>query len=205
LKWIIKKKIDPLLIEPHAEFRDADKIKTPLPYAEEGAVCAPTSPKEGSVLENLYAQVNKKKYEKLDGIELANQPGASPAAYTRITAVNGAEKPYVGLETAERKDESSAKREYTSLTSGVNSPNATLDTDSLAKDPLTQEGKSYETLAPDKMETFNASAPTSSSAYVPLSRNNDKDYTTLDSSQRDAKSHAIVDYTSLKIDSQNAT
>jgi hypothetical protein len=71
--------------------------------------------------------------------------GSSPAAYTRITAVNGAEKPYVGLETAERKDESSAKREYTSLTSGVNSPNATLDTDSLAKDSLTQEGKSYET------------------------------------------------------------
>jgi hypothetical protein len=119
--------------------------------------------------------------------------------------VNDAEKPYVGLDKVKKKYESSAKREYTSLTSGVNSPNATLDTDSLAKDPLTQERKSYEALAPDKMETFKGSAPTSSSAYVPLSRNNDKDYTGLDSSQRDVESHAIVDYTSLKIDSQNAT
>jgi hypothetical protein len=192
-----QEKIDSLLIEPYAKFSEADRIKTQLPDFA-------TSLKQQPTLKNLHAQVNKKD-DKLDEIELANQPGTSLTTITLETAGNSAEKPYVGLDTVERKDDSSAMREYTSLASGVNSPNATLDADSLAEDSLTQEGKSYETLAPDKMETFNASAPTSSSAYVPLSRNNDKDYNGLDSSQKDAKSHATLDYTSLKVDSQNAT
>jgi hypothetical protein len=192
-----QEKIDSLLIEPYAKFSEADRTKTQLPDFA-------TSLKERPTLKNLHAQVNKKD-EKLDVIELANQSGASLTAITLETAGNDAEKPYVGLDTTERKDNSSAMREYTSLTSGVNSPNATLDADSLAMDSLKQEGKRYETLAPDKMETFNRSAPASSTAYERLARNNGRDYIGLDSSQRDAEIHATLDYTPLKFDSQNAT
>lgn len=102
-----QEKLDPLLIEPQAEFRDARKIKTPLPYIEEGAICAPTSP-------SLYAQLNKKIYENLDEIELANQSGPSPAVYTRKTAVNRAKKTHVGLKTEQRKYSSSVMRGDTS-------------------------------------------------------------------------------------------
>jgi hypothetical protein len=192
-----QEKNDSLLIELYAKFSEADGTKTQLPDFA-------TPLTERPILKNLHAQVNKKD-DKLDVIELANKPDASATAIRLELAGHNAEKPYVGLDTSERKDDSSAVREYTSLTSRVNSPNATINADSLAKDPLTQEGQRYETLAPDKMETFNRSAPTSSYAYERLARNNGREFIGLDSLQRDAEIHATLDYTSLKVDSQNAT
>jgi hypothetical protein len=153
------------------------------------------------ILENVYAKVNKKKRQGLEGGEISNQSDASPAAYTHITPENDAVKQFTGLDPAQVDDKRSAVREYTSLTNDVNSTIATPDAN---HNPDAPQVKSYEALVPDAIRN-SIDTESASSAYVPLAQKNKKEYIGLDPLRRDAESCTTRDYTQLEVDSQNAT